>query len=511
MFSNKASYSVFWFLIGFTCCAAMLAGWFVLRNEIASKESVQNRNDEQIVGGSFRNIVYQLYDGIRFRDHSSRQRILIWKDTLLMLSEHPLLGVGVGNFEYALPMYSSRESLEMKGWMEERQGTQLMANSAHNEYLEICAEVGFFGFSVFGYFLFQVASVIFVLLNRYIKGGEGLLFVGLSVAIIATLSHAFFSTNLQDPASAISFWIVIGIAWSLNSNVEKLPRKDLLKVRTNRSILIVLTISIIAIFITVSMTYQSFLGGYYFQRGRLFFETQNDYQKAGDELELAANFYPPRSFAVYQALGLARYNQKRWGDAILAFRKSLEYHPNNDVVYLYLGMAWAQRSNYSEAVKYLHQAVELNKWSQKSRFEFGKVLGASGDIPAAIDELQIAIAIKPAAEIYNELGGNHRRVGNLDTAVDNYLKGLALGPEDPELWNSLGVVYVEQGRFEAACEVFKNLLADWPNRIDYRMNFIVALASIGDQPEALNQCRTILKVAPDNVKARALMEIVGRN
>jgi tetratricopeptide (TPR) repeat protein/O-antigen ligase len=507
-FARFASIGRKWCLVAITSCIVVGTVWLFMDNAAKGIGSGLKRNEEQVLGGSLRSAVYRINDGIHLRDNSSIQRLLIWKDTIRMIMEHPLLGVGVGNFEYLLPLYYSRESLEMKSWMEDRQGRQLMAYSAHNEYLELCAETGLLGLCVFGYFIFELIKVVFILLQRHLRGDGNILNLGLSVAVIVTLLHAFFSTNLQDPASAISFWLVVGMVWSLKLNFGVGEKVELLQIKTKKTKFSVYSLVILGVVLTISSTRQSLLGAYYFQRGQRAFSSDLTSRTAGEELELATHYCQPRFFAVYQALGLVRFNQKRWVDAISAFRKSLQYHPNNEVVHLYQGMALAQLGNYLGAVKSLRQSVELNGQSQKSRLELGKVLGLAGNLHSAIYELQTAIRIKPDTETYLALGGNFRRTGNLQAAADTYLMGLDLDPDNPEMLNSLGVVYVELGQFEPAQTIFEQLSGQWPNRIDYLMNLSVTLSSLGKREIALSYCRKILTIAPDNVKALELIDLI---
>lgn len=64
---------------------------------------------------------------IDFGETSNSQRIQIWKDSLRSIKDHPILGVGIGNFPVVL-----NQKLELA-----RAGS-----SAHNIYLHIAAEMG---------------------------------------------------------------------------------------------------------------------------------------------------------------------------------------------------------------------------------------------------------------------------------------------------------------------------------------------------------------------------------
>ena len=61
---------------------------------------------------------------------SNSSRIYIWKKTLRSIAQHPLFGVGIGNY----PVVLSQEIEYAKA-----------GSSAHNLYLHIAAEIGIFG------------------------------------------------------------------------------------------------------------------------------------------------------------------------------------------------------------------------------------------------------------------------------------------------------------------------------------------------------------------------------
>ena len=119
------------------------------------------------------------------------------------LISSPQLGVGAGSFECSFPRYAGPESLEMKESMERRTHGPLMARHAHNEYLEILAETGIPGLGIFCFLLYRIATALGSLLKRYVRGQGDILTVGLAAAFVSSLAHAFFSANLQNPASAI--------------------------------------------------------------------------------------------------------------------------------------------------------------------------------------------------------------------------------------------------------------------------------------------------------------------
>ena len=69
--------------------------------------------------------------------------LLIWRDSLKMVSHNPFLGVGLGTFHINFPNYASDELKKIWPQM------QNIVNDAHSEFVQILAETGIIGFGIF--------------------------------------------------------------------------------------------------------------------------------------------------------------------------------------------------------------------------------------------------------------------------------------------------------------------------------------------------------------------------
>ncbi len=480
-------------------------GWPVLEGLMSGVHVGPGRNLERLAGDYWKNVVRRTEDALRRKDDSSLQRWLFWMDTLRLIYDRPLVGVGVGNFEYNFPRYMSPQTLKKKMDVERIQKRELMLFRAHNEYLEVWAETGILGFGVFLFLLYQIGAALYGLLKRYLWGEVDLFVVGLTGAIAATLAHSLFSSNLQDPASASHFWIVVGMVWSLKLNTEGETRIGLLATKAGGVVFGVVGAGILALVGTIVLGLQTIWGSHYFLRGMHWFENKA-YAEAGAEFQQAVRYRHLQAFAVYEALGRTRYNQKRWDEAVQAFQKSLLYHENNDKAHYYLGLSLRYSGKYQEAVAQLRRAVELNPFSGAFRLELGNALGLAGDPQAAVEELQGTLRLYPnAPEVYHALGGNYKRAGDLEAAVEAYEQAIALRPGDPEILNSLAAVYLDQSNFEGAHQIFQRLVGEWPARPDYRANLGVALFFLGQPEAALAACAQALKIDPDFARAYGIM------
>jgi len=122
-------------------------------------------------------------------------------DSLRMCHDHPVLGVGLGNFETAFPQYQSFPS-------------DLWFDHAHNDYLEAVAETG-----LVGALLIISALALFIRLAfkdwaLRLRSQDNWIRLGAAIGCCGILVHSFLDFNLHIPANAAWFAVLAGIATS---------------------------------------------------------------------------------------------------------------------------------------------------------------------------------------------------------------------------------------------------------------------------------------------------------
>lgn len=138
------------------------------------------------------------------RDNALRGRLSEVTSAAMMFGDHPIVGVGYGNFEIHYPRYAQQLGLDAR--REERQ--------AHSLYLEIAAETGLVGLLAFGVLLLGAGAGV-------VRGRHGLaeagdfvgerLATGFGIALLGYLAGSVF-LHLTYPRY---FWLLLGVALSL--------------------------------------------------------------------------------------------------------------------------------------------------------------------------------------------------------------------------------------------------------------------------------------------------------
>src|SRR5215813_5425804 len=130
----------------------------------------------------------------------------IWRDTAAMIRDRWALGVGIGAYETAYPIYSSHD------------GT-LLVGQAHNDYLQIMADAGIFGAIIAVWFIFLVARDTLRASrhgNRVMSGTA----LGAAGGIFALFVHSLFDFNFQIPSNALLFLVLTSVVSQIASEAN---------------------------------------------------------------------------------------------------------------------------------------------------------------------------------------------------------------------------------------------------------------------------------------------------
>lgn len=119
-----------------------------------------------------------------------------------MFMEHPVFGVGAGNFNSNLEAYSRKLGLRNN------------VTSAHNLYLEVAAERGVVGFFCFMLIIYSTFKALINSRRAFLKKGMSDMVSLCDALTISLISYLVTSVFLHD-AQIRYFWLLLGIAWSL--------------------------------------------------------------------------------------------------------------------------------------------------------------------------------------------------------------------------------------------------------------------------------------------------------
>ncbi len=130
---------------------------------------------------------------------SGGMRVTIDRDAFHMFRNKPVLGWGLGTFPVVYPQFRTFY-------------TNFFVNQAHNDYLQLLAEMGILGFAAMGWFLIVLYRNALRKIGNWISDLSGAVTLACTLGMTGILVHSLFDFNLQIPANAALFYVFCTLA-----------------------------------------------------------------------------------------------------------------------------------------------------------------------------------------------------------------------------------------------------------------------------------------------------------
>jgi O-antigen ligase len=154
--------------------------------------------DVLIVGNFFG--FEQVVDRLQATTVLAEQRPQVARDTLLMIGDYPITGIGAGAYH---AVYPGQQSLSTTGYFDH----------AHNDYLEFMAELGVPFSLLAGLAVLASLSTAFRAITRRRDPLMRALGAGSLMGLMSLMIHATVDFNFYIPANAATFMVVMALPW----------------------------------------------------------------------------------------------------------------------------------------------------------------------------------------------------------------------------------------------------------------------------------------------------------
>ncbi|WP_067932735.1 tetratricopeptide repeat protein [Alicyclobacillus kakegawensis] len=201
--------------------------------------------------------------------------------------------------------------------------------------------------------------------------------------------------------------------------------------------------------------------------------------------------------------GLTYLERNNLEKALRAFRKTVEYDPDNPVNHCNLAGVLAELGNFEESNRVLlHILRELDPSMAECQFYLANNYANMGDYEAAEEHVLRYLDADPDGEfalearemltiLVEEFGGGK---------VYEKWKARAIEKERAAARRD-GRQLLEEGQFEAAVECLERLVANDPNNLAARNNLSLAYYYAGHYERAIATAEAVLDAEPDNIHA----------
>lgn len=285
---------------------------------------------------------------------SANPRIPAWINTIEMISDQPLIGVGVGQWPVIYPMYHDRRAFDVIL----NETTTL--KHLHNEYLELFANYGLIGY-IFIIWVFISSALMLLRVLKSNRNTANALIIFLS--LLGFLIESFFSF----PIKAYYPMLFVIIMLALLSHIYDLSYLNgkTYKYRYDKNT--VVKKYIVNIFFAFLMIFSVVI--FYFsyswalsEKYREYayvFERNHDYGLAKSAAMRSKNYL---SFLpdIQNIVGTSELNLGNYKKAIESLMKSINYQPYQSNALFNLSLAYRSLNNFQKELEVLETLTKIN-------------------------------------------------------------------------------------------------------------------------------------------------------
>ena len=393
--------------------------------------------------------------GRLWEKNSGRIRSWDWWVGWEMFKDHPVVGVGLGNYKLNFIPYKAKFLASPQG-----AGYNFYiarAAQAHNEYVQVVAELGSLGILAVLALLITVPVSLWVRLRRNLDESDRfdlLLFV---CGVVAFLVHALVSFPAHLPASSLVLVLVLGLssahAYGESAQVSISLKRWPLKATATVLIVLCLGVSVIGV--------RDYRANLLLGRGiRQLQMGQTRLAEATLERSLRLDFCPRQT---YYYLATAKLKQGRYEEAMANLEMCLTRFVDESVYLTFANLAvnLGETEKARETVELLLSTHPHPDIRIQAEYLHGVIAIREGDYSRATQELEDLAQAHPSFErTYIALGDLYRGRGMPLNARKNYETALNLIEQkltsaEKRLSSATSLAYDEYAKLRSEIDVLK--------------------------------------------------------
>ncbi len=401
------------------------------------------------------------------QDSSIARRIAIWKFTGLMIKDNPALGSGLGTYPYHSLRYQAQFFAQADNRSIYPYG---IAAQAHNEYLQLWAELGIIGLLIFLWIVARYYKYAFAYLKREKEKQKQIpaMVIGLMGGVMAVLVDALFGFPLHLPASVSLFWLAI----ALTVVVIERESYDKTKIRSDLS-------------------------------GKQ--KKDNTAKKYKENAAKKKNLLVKFKYLIYLTIIVAT--------VLVGF---MLIRPLVAEVHEFYALQNIEREDFDRAIKHYEETLKWNPYSGMAYFNLGQILAQRGLNTVAIEYFEKAAKFMDHPDLPENLAYLYIRKGMLAEAIPKLEQAILYQEKEKDrapLYSDLGKLYLQSRKYSDAEVAFRNALKIDNKKVDSHLGLAVALLNQNKKEEALKELDKVIELAPDSQEAeqaRDLLQQIAR-
>jgi len=394
---------------------------------------------------------------------SIKRRIAIWKFTVLMIRDHPLLGSGIGTYKYNTLKYQAEffkqgenRSLYPHGF----------ADKAHNEYLQLWAEMGIVGLGIFIWLIISYFNYGLKILRKIKDEYKQGIIIGLMGAVVAALVDGIFGFPLHLPATIVLFWLALGLTVAVGLKDETTTQEINLSKENSNKI--------------------EKIESEHKRRSERFDNNKSNIYRFKPLLYIGVIF-----LTVFLGVTIARpfIARVHW------------YYANKEI----------KNENWNEAIKIDEKALKWDPYLGQVYYDIGLILQNKGIYNLALEYFEKAEKYIDSPNLPKNFALIYLKKGQLDKAATKLKQAISYQPDEKSmfpLYTELGNTYLQLKRYRPAEVAFKNALKINPDFVNAHYGLAGAYLNQNKIEEALVELQKVIELSPDSLEAQYAQNIL---
>jgi tetratricopeptide (TPR) repeat protein len=203
---------------------------------------------------------------------------------------------------------------------------------------------------------------------------------------------------------------------------------------------------------------------------------------------------------------LGQLESSNYDQALRYFDRSISADPTFMYAYFSQGAIHNEREAHDNAIARYQLATEINP-SAQSFTRAGAYLRKYERHIDSTSKFQKAADLKPSATAYAYWGMALRASARPEEAKERFQKAIETDPSSPNGYNQLGLLYLEQQKWDEAVENFSQAIRLSPQWSNYYYNLGRAFSGAGKHNEASNAMKKADEIYKSHPKARLELEL----
>jgi len=395
------------------------------------------------------------------------RRIAIWKFTGMMINDHLLLGSGIGTFKYNSLNYQAK-------FFNQGENRSLypygIADKAHNEYLQLWAELGIIGLGAFIWIIISFFICGVKLLKKTKDNYKEGLIIGLMGGIIAVLVEGLFGFPLHQPATIVLFWLALALIGVGEGSEDENKEKEINVSQKNPD-----------------------------SNEEERIKNRKQKQSDIDKNDSSIYRFKPLLYLIIILLSISAF--------IGIIRPFIAQ------TYWYKGFKEIEKENWNKAIKIYEEALSWDPYLGEVYYDIGKILQNKELYGIAGEYLEKAAKYIDHPDLPLDLYLIYSKKGMLDTAAIKLKQAISYQRDKKSmtpLYSELGNVYLQLERYKPAEIAFKNALKINTKYVNAHYGLAGAYLRQNKLEEGLKELQQVIELAPDSEEANYARDIMQK-